>query len=104
MVTLELKQLTCRNGLKLDYKTQLAELVRQVAPLDAQGAQKRGFSDGDMEAAEDLAAKIEASNGAVELTVEECMQLAEKVGVTQFPFSDPAFRELFADVKALKSK
>jgi hypothetical protein len=32
MVTLEFKTLLLRNGLKLDYKTQLTEIVRNVTP------------------------------------------------------------------------
>ena len=43
MVTLEFKTLNLRNGLKLDYKTQLTEIIRNVAPLDPQGQPKRGF-------------------------------------------------------------
>ena len=34
LVTFEFKTLNLRNGLKLDYKTQLTEIIRSVAPLD----------------------------------------------------------------------
>jgi hypothetical protein len=104
MVTLEFKTLNLRNGLKLDYKTQLTEIIRNVAPLDAQGVQKRGFSELDMTEAEALAEKIEASNGSLELTAEEAVHLAQKVERAEWPFSDRAFREFVADVKALKSQ
>jgi hypothetical protein len=104
MVTLEFKTLNLRNGLKLDYKTQLTEIIRNVAPLDAQGAPKRGFSELDMTEAEALAEKIEAANGSLELTAEEAVHLAQKVERAEWPFSDRAFREFVADVKALKSQ
>ena len=104
MVTLEMKQLTLRNGRILDYKTQLSEIIRSVAPLDAQGQPKRGFSELDMNEAEALAEKIEASNGSIELTAEEAVHLAQKVERAEWPFSDRAFREFVADVKALKSQ
>jgi hypothetical protein len=104
MVTLEMKQLVLRNGLKLDYKQQLTEIVRNVAPLDGQGAPKRGFSEFDMTEAESLAEKIEAANGSLELTAEEAVHLAQKVERAEWPFSDKAFREFVADVKALKSQ
>jgi hypothetical protein len=104
MVTLEMKQLTLRNGRILDYKTQLSEIIRSVAPLDAQGVPKRGFQGSDMDEAEPLAEKIEASNGSLELTAEEAVHLAQKVERAEWPFSDRAFREFVADVKALKSQ
>jgi hypothetical protein len=104
MVTLEMKQLVLRNGMKLDYKQQLTEIVRNVAPLDAQGAPKRGFSDLDMTEAEALAEKIEAANGSLELTAEEAVHLAQKVERAEWPFSDKAFREFVSDVKALKNQ
>lgn len=104
MVTLEFKQLVLRNGMKLDYKVQLAEIVRNVAPLDAQGAPKRGFAASDMDEAESLAGKIEAANGSLELTADEAVTLAGKVERAEWPFSDKAFREFVADVKALKSQ
>lgn len=103
MVTFEYKQLILRNGLRLDYKTQLSEIVRNVAPLDAQGVVKRGFSEGDMTEAETLADKIEASNGSIELTSEEAVQLASKVERAEWPFSDKAFAQFVADVKTLKA-
>jgi hypothetical protein len=104
MVTLEFKQLILRNGRILDYKMQLTEIVRSVAPLDAQGAPKRGFSGLDMDEAEPLAEKIEAANGSLDLTAEEAVHLAQKVERAEWPFSDNAFREFVADVKALKSQ
>lgn len=104
MVTLEFKTLNLRNGLKLDYKTQLSEIIRNVTPLDAQGIPKRGFSDLDMDDAEALAEKIEAANGSLELTAEEAVHLAQKVERAEWPFSDKAFREFVADVKSLKSQ
>jgi hypothetical protein len=104
MVTLEFKTLNLRNGLKLDYKTQLTEIIRNVAPLDPQGVPKRGFSELDMNEAEALAEKIEAANGSLELTAEEAVHLAQKVERAEWPFSDRAFREFVADVKALKSQ
>jgi hypothetical protein len=104
MVTLEFKTLNLRNGLKLDYKTHLTEIIRNVAPLDPQGVPKRGFSELDMTEAEALAEKIEASNGSLELTAEEAVHLAQKVERAEWPFSDRAFREFVADVKALKSQ
>jgi hypothetical protein len=104
MVTLEMKQLVMRNGRILDYKMQLTEIVRSVAPLDPQGAPKRGFSGLDMDEAEALAEKIEAANGSLELTAEEAVHLAQKVERAEWPFSDKAFREFVADVKALKSQ
>jgi hypothetical protein len=104
MVTLEFKTLNLRNGLKLDYKTQLTEIIRNVAPLDPQGVPKRGFSELDMNEAEALAEKIEASNGSLDLTAEEAVHLAGKVERAEWPFSDRAFREFVADVKALKSQ
>ena len=104
MVTLEFKTLNLRNGLKLDYKTQLTEIIRNVAPLDPQGVPKRGFSELDMTEAEALAEKIEASNGSLELTAEEAVHLAQKVERAEWPFSDRAFGEFVADVKALKSQ
>jgi hypothetical protein len=104
MVTLEMKILMLRNGKLLDYKQALAELVRSVVPLDAQGVPKRGFSELDMDEAEALAEKIEAANGSLELTAEEAVHLAGKVERNEWPFSDRAFREFVADVKALKSQ
>jgi hypothetical protein len=104
MVTLEFKTLNLRNGMKLDYKTQLTEIIRNVAPLDPQGVPKRGFSEGDMDQAEALAEKIEAANGSLELTAEEAVHLAQKVERAEWPFSDKAFREFVADVKGLKSQ
>jgi hypothetical protein len=104
MVTLEFKTLMLRNGKLLDYKQALAELVRSVAPLDPQGVPKRGFSDLDMDEAESLAEKIEAANGSLQLTAEEAVHLAGKVERNEWPFSDRAFREFVADVKALKSQ
>ena len=44
MVTVEMKTLRLRNGQELDYKTQLAEIVRRVTPLDPQGAAEDRFS------------------------------------------------------------
>ena len=102
MVTFEYKQLILRNGLRLDYKTQLSEIVHNVAPLDAQGNPKRGFQESDMSEAEGLAEKIEQSNGQIELTAEECVQLASKVERAEWPFSDRAFAQFVSDVKALK--
>jgi len=104
MVTLELKQLTLRNGRILDYKMHLSEIVRNVVPLDPQGQPKRGFSDPDMDEAEALAEKIEAANGKLELTAEEAVHLSQKVERAEWPFSDKAFREFVADVKSLKSQ
>lgn len=104
MVTFEYKQLILRNGMRLDYKTQLCEIVRNVAPLDAQGAPKRGFAAGDMSEAETLAEKIEASNGSIDLTAEECVHLASKVDRAEWPFSDKAFAQFVADVTALKAQ
>ena len=104
MVTLEMKTITLRNGRILDYKIQLTEIVRNVPPLDPQGAPKRGFSGLDMEEAEPLAEKIEAANGSLELTAEEAVHLAQKVERAEWPFSDKAFREFVSDVKALKSQ
>jgi hypothetical protein len=104
MVTLEFKTLNLRNGLKLDYKTQLTEIIRSVTPLDPQGVPKRGFSELDMAEAEALAEKIEAANGSLELTAEEAVHLSQKVERAEWPFSDKAFREFVADVKALKSQ
>jgi hypothetical protein len=116
MVSLELKNLLLRNGMRLDYKQHLSEIVRNVAPLDPQGVPKRGFSDLDMTEAESLAEKIDASTGAVkngdgqwksgslELTAEEAVHLAQKVERAEWPFSDKAFREFVGDVKALKSQ
>jgi len=104
MVVLEMKRLVLRNGRILDYKMQLAEIVRNVAPLDPQGEPKRGFSGLDMDEAEPLAEKIEAANGSLELTAEEAVHLAGKVERAEWPFSDKAFREFVADVKALKSQ
>jgi beta-lactamase class D len=51
-----------------------------------------------------LAEKIEAANGSLELTAEEAVHLAGKVERAEWPFSDKAFREFVADVKALKSQ
>jgi hypothetical protein len=104
MVTLEFKTLILRNGMKLDYKTQLAEIVRNVAPVDGQGAPKRGFLASDMDDTEPLAEKIEAANGKVELTAEEAVVLAGKMARAEWPFSDKAFRQFVADVEALKSQ
>jgi hypothetical protein len=104
MVTLEFKTTQLRNGMAFDYKRQLLDIVRHVAPLDPLGQQKRGFTDADMAQAEELAAKIEASNGSVELTAAEVMQLAEKVQNMQWPFSDQAFRQFVADITALRSQ
>jgi len=104
MTTLELKTTQLRNGPLFEYKRHLADIVRSVPPLDPQGIQKRGFNVEDMEAAETLAAKIEASNGSVELTAQEVMQLAEKVQNFQWPFSDQAFRQFVADITALRSQ
>jgi hypothetical protein len=103
MVTFQYKQLVLRNGMRLDYKTQLSEIVRNVAPLGADGSPKRGFSEGDMAEAETLAEKIEASNGAIDLTSEEAVQLASKVERAEWPFSDKAFAEFVSDVKTLKA-
>jgi hypothetical protein len=104
MVTLEFKTLNLRNGMKLDYKTQLTEIIRSVTPLDPQGAPKRGFQAMDMDEAEALAEKIEAANGSLDLTAEEAVHLAGKVERAEWPFSDRAFREFVADVKSLKSQ
>lgn len=104
MVTLEFKTLILRNGMRLDYKTQLCEIVRNVAPLDAQGNPKRGFAEADMTEAESLAEKIEQSNGSLELTSEEAVQVASKIERAEWPFSDRAFAEFVADVKALRQQ
>jgi hypothetical protein len=104
MVILETKTLRLRDGRLLDYKQALSEIVRSVMPLDPQGQPKRGFSELDMTEAEALAEKIEASNGSLELTAEEAVHLAGKVERNEWPFSDRAFREFVADVKALKSQ
>jgi hypothetical protein len=104
MVTLELKSVILRNGQRLDYKTHLCEIIRYVAPLDAQGNPKRGFSESDVSEAEALAEKIEASNGSVDLTSEEAVALASKAERAEFPFSDRAFAQFVRDVKALKSQ
>jgi hypothetical protein len=104
MTTLELKQVSMRNGQLFDYKTQAAVIVRSVAPLDAQGNQKRGFNERDMDDAEELASKIEAANGHIELTAAETMQLVEKVQLFPWPFSDPAFREFVRDLVGLRSQ
>jgi hypothetical protein len=104
MVTLELKSVILRNGQRLDYKTHLCEIIRYVAPLDAQGNPKRGFSESDVSEAEALAEKIEASNGSVDLTSEEAVALASKAERAEFPFSDRAFVQFVSDVKALKGQ
>ena len=57
-----------------------------------------------MDEAESLASKIEAANGSLELTAEEAVHLSQKVERAEWPFSDKAFREFVADVKALKSQ
>jgi hypothetical protein len=102
MTTLELKQVRTRNGHCFDYKEHLAGIVRSVPPLDAQGVQKRGFASTDMDEAEALAAKIEAANGMLELTSAEVMQIASKVELHLWPWSDPAFSEFVKDVIALR--
>jgi len=102
MITLEFKELILRNGIRFEYKRQLAEIVRSVPPLDPEGRQKRGFTSSDMDEAEVLAEKIEAANGSVELTAAEVMQIVEKVERAEWPFSDKAFREFARDMRALR--
>jgi hypothetical protein len=102
VVTLELKSMILRSGLKFDYKQYLPEIIRSVSPLDQQGAPKRGFSDDDMAYTEALAEKIEAANGSVELTSEEAVYIAGKVERVEWPSSDRVFRQFVADVRALR--
>lgn len=105
MTTLEFKQIRLRNGQLFDYKRHLVDtIIRTVPPLDAQGMPKRGFNDDDMGEAEALALKIEQANGSVELTAAEVMQIAQKVEMFQWPFSDQAFRQFVADITALRSQ
>jgi hypothetical protein len=104
MTRLEFKQTQLRNGMVFDYKQHVIDIVRSTPPVDQQGIQKRGFTDADMDEAEALADKIEQANGSVELTAQEVMQLASKVELRQWPFSDKAFRQFVADVIALKAQ
>lgn len=104
MVNLEFKRLVLRSGMPFDYRQQLIEIVRNIAPLDAAGVQKRGFSEGDMDEAEALATKIEAANGSVELTAAEVMGIAQKVQSVQWPYADKAFKQFMVDIKELTSQ
>jgi hypothetical protein len=104
MTKLELKQVQTRNGARFEYKYQLGVILRQTPPLDVQGNQRRGFLDGDMDEAEALADKIEEANGSVELTAAEVMQIVSKVERFEWPFSDKAFRQFAADMRALRDQ
>jgi hypothetical protein len=98
MIRFEFKQLKLRNGQPFDYKKQLSDIILNVAPLDGQGNQKRGFNKDDIGEAEALAKKIEAGNGFVELTAAEMMHIHGKVQNVAWPYADAAFAQLVEDV------